>query len=79
MLHDGQDMKQTNTPLVTTGFNLWFPKNDRQRVLWNSTVRLSQEYFDDLKKHAVSYTKPNSVTRRTPRWRMFAWLARLNR
>jgi hypothetical protein len=30
-----------------------FPKNERQRVLWNSTVRLSQEYFDSLQKHAV--------------------------
>jgi Plasmid encoded RepA protein len=49
---DGQNSRQTNTPLVS-GFNLWFPKDERQRVLWNSTVRLSQEYFDDLKKHAV--------------------------
>jgi hypothetical protein len=50
--HGGQNSRQTNTPLVS-GFNLWFPKDQRQRVLWNSTVRLSQEYFDDLKKHAV--------------------------
>jgi hypothetical protein len=50
--HDGQNSRQTNTPLVS-GFNLWFPKDERQRVLWNSTVRLSQEYFDDLQKHAV--------------------------
>jgi hypothetical protein len=50
--HDGQNSRQTNTPLVS-GFNLWFPKDQRQRVLWNSTIRLSQEYFDNLKKHAV--------------------------
>jgi Plasmid encoded RepA protein len=50
--HDGDDVRQTQTPLVT-GFNLWFPKDERQRVLWNSTVRLSQEYLDDFKKHAV--------------------------
>ncbi len=43
---------QINTQIVTT-FDLWFPKNPNQRVLWPSTVRLSQEYFDTLVKHAV--------------------------
>jgi hypothetical protein len=38
---------------VVTGFDLWFPKDERQRVLWPSTVRLSHEYFESLKKHAV--------------------------
>ena len=41
-----------NTQIVTA-FNLWFPKEDGQRVLWPSTVRLSAEYFDSLTKHAV--------------------------
>ncbi len=43
---------QINTNIVTA-FDLWFPKNPNQRVLWPSTVRLSQEYFDTLVKHAV--------------------------
>lgn len=43
---------QINTQIVTT-FDLWFPKNLHQRILWPSTVRLSQEYFDTLIKHAV--------------------------
>lgn len=43
---------QINTQIVTA-FELWFPKNPNQRVLWPSTVRLSQEYFDTLVKHAV--------------------------
>ena len=38
---------------VVTAFNLWFPKDGEQRVLWPSTVRLSAEYFDSLTKHAV--------------------------
>lgn len=38
---------------VVTAFNLWFPKDSRQRVLWPSAVRLSQEYFDSLTRHAV--------------------------
>jgi hypothetical protein len=38
---------------IVTAFNLWFPKDDRQRVLWPSTVRLSLDYFESLKAHAV--------------------------
>ena len=43
---------QINTHIVTA-FDLWFSKNPNQRVLWPSTVRLSQEYFDTLVKHAI--------------------------
>ena len=38
---------------IVHSFDLWFPKEDGQRVLWPSTVRLSREYFDSLAKHAV--------------------------
>ena len=34
-------------------FDLWFPKDERQRVLWPSIVRLSLDYFDSLTRHAV--------------------------
>ncbi|MCH8277462.1 MAG: hypothetical protein IIC12_00825, partial [Proteobacteria bacterium] len=43
---------QINTHIITA-FDIWFPKNPNQRVLWPSTVRLSQEYFDTLVKHAI--------------------------
>jgi hypothetical protein len=43
---------QVDTKIVTA-FDLWFPKDERQRVLWPSTVRLSEEYFQSLAKHAV--------------------------
>ena len=43
---------QFNAPVVT-GFDLWFPKDHRQRVLWPSVVRLSKDYFDSLLEHAV--------------------------
>src|SRR3954470_21815224 len=36
-----------------SAFDLWFPKQADQRVLWPSTVRLSQEYFQTLGQHAV--------------------------
>ena len=43
---------QVNTHFVSA-FDLWFPKQADQRVLWPSTVRLSQEYFQSLGQHAV--------------------------
>jgi hypothetical protein len=43
---------QIDTKIVTA-FDLWFPKDERQRVLWPSTVRLSEEYFQSLAQHAV--------------------------
>jgi hypothetical protein len=38
---------------VVGAFDLWFPKDQRQRVLWPSTVRLSLDYFESLQRHAV--------------------------
>src|SRR5262249_10923850 len=43
---------QVNTQFVSA-FDLWFPKQADQRVLWPSTVRLSDEYFRSLGQHAV--------------------------
>lgn len=43
---------QLNTQFVSA-FDLWFPKQPDQRVLWPSTVRLSEEYFQSLGRHAV--------------------------
>ena len=43
---------QVSTQIVTA-LDLWFPKDARQRILWPSMVRLSQEYFDSLTEHAV--------------------------
>jgi len=38
---------------IVHSFDLWFPKEDGQRVLWPSTLCLSREYFDSLAKQAV--------------------------
>src|ERR1700758_2853561 len=43
---------QVNTQFVSA-FDLWFPKQADQRVLWPSSVRLSEEYFQSLGEHAV--------------------------
>jgi Plasmid encoded RepA protein len=38
---------------VIYAFELWLHKDERQRVLWPSMIRLSNEYFESLRKHAV--------------------------
>ena len=38
---------------VVTSFDLWFPKDERQRVLWPSVVKLNLDYFESLQRHAV--------------------------
>ena len=40
---------------IVTAFDLWFPKQADQRVLWPSRVRLSEEYFQSLGQHACKY------------------------
>ncbi len=44
--------QQANVPIVS-GFELWYPKDDRQRTLWPSYVELSEKYYNTLIKHAV--------------------------
>lgn len=51
-LVEGDRAVQVNTQIVSA-FDLWFPKQSDQRVLWPSTVRLSEEYFQSLSRHAV--------------------------
>ena len=43
---------QVNSQIVEA-FELWFSKNEQQRVLWPSTIYLNERYFASLQKHAV--------------------------
>ncbi|MFL5288616.1 MAG: replication protein RepA [Rhodopila sp.] len=43
---------QVNTQVVTA-FELWQNRNEGQRVLWESTLRLSTDYYESLAKFAV--------------------------
>jgi hypothetical protein len=72
---------QINTQIVTA-FDLWFPKDERQRVLWPSTVRLSEEYFQSLSQHAVPLDERAiaALSHSTMGLDIYAWLAqRLHR
>ena len=47
---------------VIDGFELWTPKDEKQRVLWPTTIRFSRRYFDSLMRHAVPLEE-GAVTR----------------
>lgn len=49
---DNERAVQVNTQVVGA-FNLWFEKDESQRVLWPSTLKLSLDYYDSLTKFAV--------------------------
>jgi hypothetical protein len=50
----GQDGRSvTIKGSVIDGFELWTPKNDKQRVLWPTTVQFSPTYFESLMQHAI--------------------------
>jgi len=38
---------------IIQGFELWSPKDEKQKVLWPTTVRFSQAYFESLMDHAI--------------------------
>lgn len=44
---------QHRKPQIIDSFEIWFQKNDRQRVLWPDHIDLSPEYFESLQRHAV--------------------------
>lgn len=67
---------------IVSQFDIWFPKDDRQRVLWPSTVRLSGEYFESLMAHAVPLDEiaVASLSHSAMSLDVYAWLAqRLHR
>jgi hypothetical protein len=67
---------------IVTAFDIWFPKDDRQRVLWPSTVRLSLDYWESLKAHAVPLAEGAiaALSHNSMALDIYAWLAqRLHR
>jgi hypothetical protein len=67
---------------VISQFDIWFPKDDRQRILWPSTVRLSLDYWESLKAHAVPLDEAHiaALAHSAMSLDVYAWLAqRLHR
>lgn len=67
---------------IIQAFDLWFYKDDRQRVLWPSTIRLSADYYASLLNHAVPLDERAlaALAHNAMALDIYAWLAqRLHR
>jgi hypothetical protein len=67
---------------VISSFDLWLQKDERQRVLWPSTIRLSRDYFESLQKHAVPLNEADlgALAHSAMTLDIYCWLAhRLHR
>jgi len=67
---------------IVSAFDIWFPKDERQRVLWPSTIRLSLDYWESLKTHAVPLDEDHiaRLSHSALALDIYAWLAnRLHR
>jgi Plasmid encoded RepA protein len=67
---------------IVTAFNIWFPKNENQRVFWPSTLHLSLDYFVGLQTHAVPLDQQHiaALAHSPMALDIYAWLAqRLHR
>jgi hypothetical protein len=53
---DDKHLTQVKLELVRK-IDVWFPKDERQRVLWDSSIELSTDYFESLMKHAIPLDK----------------------
>jgi hypothetical protein len=72
---------QMNTHIMSD-FDLWFPEEAEQRVLWPSTVRLSLEFFQSLERHAVplDHRAVRAIAQSSFSLDLYTWLAqRLHR
>ena len=72
---------QVNSQIVDA-FDLWFPNNEKQRVLWPSTIHLNDKYYASLQKHAVPLDERalGALSHSSMALDIYAWLAqRLHR
>jgi hypothetical protein len=69
-------VRQINTHIVGE-FDLWFPKDARQRVLWPSSVTLDPRYYASLVEHAVPLDRGTlgRLADSAIALDMYAWLA----
>jgi hypothetical protein len=77
----GDRVHQINTHVISA-FDLWLQKDQRQRVLWPSTIALSREYYDSLQRHAVPLDERSvaALAHSAVGLDVYAWLAqRLHR
>jgi hypothetical protein len=78
---DGKRGLQVDLKIIKA-FDLWFPKDERQRVLWTSQICLTEDYFNSLAAHAIPLDERAlaALSNNAMALDIYAWLAqRLHR
>ena len=67
---------------IVKAFDLWFPKDEKQRVLWPTNIQLTEDYFGSLINHAIPLDERAlaALSHSAMALDIYAWLAqRLHR
>ena len=67
---------------IVKAFDLWFPKDEKQRVLWPTNIQLTEDYFGSLISHAIPLDERAlaALSHSAMALDIYAWLAqRLHR
>lgn len=78
---DGERGIQIDLKIIKA-FDVWFPKDNNQRVLWTSKVQLTEDYFHSLAEHAIPLDERAlaALSNNSMALDIYAWLAqRLHR
>lgn len=73
--------RQVNFSIIK-GFEFWATKGQTQKALWNSTIELTQDYFDSLMEHSIPLDERalRALANTPMALDIYAWLAqRLHR
>lgn len=62
---------------IIEAFNVWFPKDEQQRVLWDSVLYLNPRFVDSVKERAVPLARPAIAALQTSALALdvYCWLA----
>jgi hypothetical protein len=78
---DGERSMQVNFQIVKA-FDMNFQKNGNNRIIWNSTIQLTDDYFNSLASHAIPLDERAlaALSNNAMALDIYAWLAqRLHR
>lgn len=75
-LWNGTQARTINTQPIKS-FDVWLPEHPDQQMLWNSSIVLSQEFYDSLQEHAlpIDIRAVSAVSHSAKQIDMLLWLA----
>jgi hypothetical protein len=80
--HGGGSASRTSGFRIVDSFDIWFPKDENQRILWPSHIVMACVYFQSLMEHAVPLVEAHvgALSHNSLALDQYVWLAqRLHR